>query len=71
MPGASGTLKGTHITCGAGSWDGAANQAGPEVPWMYLSFVIIGIGTVMCFFSQRQVWLTLAPSTVTRRPAMP
>ncbi|MCA9798763.1 MAG: cytochrome c biogenesis protein ResB [Cyanobacteria bacterium HKST-UBA04] len=62
LPGASGTLKGTHITYVEPEMQtGLQIKRAPEVPWMYLSFVIISIGTVMCFFSQRQVWLTLAP----------
>jgi cytochrome c biogenesis protein ResB len=28
----------------------------PEEGWVYLSFFIIMLGTVMCFFAQRQVW---------------
>lgn len=30
----------------------------PEVPWMYLSFLVIITGTIMCIFSQRRIWLT-------------
>jgi len=30
----------------------------PEVPWMYASFFVIIIGTIMCIFSQRRIWLT-------------
>lgn len=33
----------------------------PEVFWIYLSFVVICIGTIMCIFSQRQLWLTVRP----------
>ncbi|MBY0404179.1 MAG: cytochrome c biogenesis protein ResB [Cyanobacteria bacterium] len=34
----------------------------PEVVGMYLSYIIIILGTVMCFFSQRQIWIGLRPS---------
>ncbi|MGE0201854.1 MAG: cytochrome c biogenesis protein ResB [Candidatus Melainabacteria bacterium] len=30
----------------------------PEVPWIYLAFGIISLGTIMCIFSQRQIWMT-------------
>jgi cytochrome c biogenesis protein len=33
----------------------------PEVPYMYLSFGIIMLGTLMCIFSQRMLWAGLAP----------
>ncbi len=33
----------------------------PETLWIYLAFAIICIGTVMCFFSQRQIWVALEP----------
>lgn len=33
----------------------------PEVPWMYLSYIIIMLGTVMCVFSQRQIWIAIRP----------
>jgi cytochrome c biogenesis protein len=36
-------------------------KKGPEVPWMYLSYIIIIIGTIMCIFSQRQVWVAITP----------
>ncbi len=29
----------------------------PEVFWVYLAFLIIGTGAVMCIFSQRQLWV--------------
>lgn len=31
----------------------------PEVPAMYLSYLIIAVGTILCIFSQRQIWLAL------------
>jgi cytochrome c biogenesis protein len=37
-------------------------KQGPEVPWMYLSYLIIIIGTIMCIFSQRQLWLAMVPA---------
>jgi hypothetical protein len=33
----------------------------PEVPWMYMAFGIIMLGTLMCIFSQRMLWAGLAP----------
>ncbi len=33
----------------------------PETPWMYTAFAIIILGTVLCFFSQRQVWVAVVP----------
>lgn len=32
-------------------------KSAPEIPWMYTSFIIIGIGAFLSFFSQRQIWL--------------
>lgn len=34
-------------------------KKGPEVPWMYLSYVIIIAGTLMCIFSQRRLWVAV------------
>lgn len=34
-------------------------KKGPEVPWMYLSYIIIIGGTTMCIFTQRQVWVAV------------
>lgn len=31
----------------------------PETPWVYLAFGIISLGAVMCFFSQRQLWVAV------------
>lgn len=33
----------------------------PEVPGMYASFLIIILGTVLCVFSQRQLWVAIRP----------
>lgn len=35
----------------------------PEVPFMYLSYIIIMLGTVMCIFSQRRIWATVDAKT--------
>ena len=32
---------------------------GPEVPLMYLSYLIICVGAFLCIFSQRRLWVTL------------
>ncbi len=37
-------------------------KKGPEVPWMYLSYIIIIVGTIMCVFTQRQVWVAVTPA---------
>jgi cytochrome c biogenesis protein len=34
-------------------------KKGPEVPWMYLSYLIIIGGTILCIFSQRRIWLAI------------
>ena len=34
-------------------------KKGPEVPWMYLSYIIIIAGTIMCIFSQRRIWVAI------------
>jgi cytochrome c biogenesis protein len=36
-------------------------KKGPEVPWMFLSYIIIISGTIMCIFSQRRIWLAIDP----------
>lgn len=35
----------------------------PEVPLMYFAYLIICTGTVMCIFSQRQIWLAVDATT--------
>ncbi len=42
-------------------------KKGPEVPWMYLSYVIIILGTIMCIFSQRRLWLAITDGDAGRR----
>ncbi len=34
-------------------------KKGPEVPWMYLAYIIIISGTIMCIFSQRRIWVAV------------
>jgi len=36
----------------------------PETPWVYLAFGIISLGTLMCVFSQRQIWVAVTNNTV-------
>ncbi len=31
----------------------------PEIPWMYTAYLIIATGSILCFFSQRQIWIAL------------
>ena len=60
--GKTGTLKGHTIKYIEPQMSsGFQIKRAPEVPLMYLYYLIIGIGTVMCVFSQRQVWATLTP----------
>lgn len=33
----------------------------PETWWVYLAFAIISLGTIGCIFSQRQIWVSVAP----------
>ncbi len=42
---------------------GLQMKKSPEVPWMYLSYLVICVGTVMCIFSQRKLWLTIDKNT--------
>lgn len=39
-------------------------KKGPEVPWMYLSYLIIIVGTLMCIFSQRRLWVAVGSAPV-------
>jgi cytochrome c biogenesis protein len=58
--GSSGTLKGETITYNKPEIStGLQIKRAPEVPLMYLSYIIIAIGAILCFFSQRQLWLSL------------
>lgn len=60
--GESGKLKGHTIEYVEPQMSsGFQIKRAPEVALMYLSYLIIGIGTIMCVFSQRQVWATLTP----------
>lgn len=45
-------------------------KKGPEVPWMYLSYIIIILGTIMCVFSQRRLWVAVVPDGVASRVLM-
>lgn len=41
----------------------------PETPWIYAGFLLISIGTAICFMTQRQLWVAVeskenAPSTI-------
>lgn len=58
--GESGVLKGIPITYVKPEMStGLQIKRAPEVTLMYLSYIIIAAGTLMCFFSQRQIWVTL------------
>lgn len=57
--GESGSLKGTSITYIKPEMStGLQIKRAPEVPLMYLSYLIIALGTALCFFSQRQIWVS-------------
>jgi cytochrome c biogenesis protein len=38
-------------------------KKGPEIPWMYLSYLIIIVGTLMCIFSQRRLWVAVGSAS--------
>ncbi len=58
--GESGEMNGTTVTyLNPEMSTGLQIKRSPEVPLMYLSYIIISLGTVLCFFSQRQLWVTL------------
>jgi cytochrome c biogenesis protein len=60
--GESGTLNGLPITFIKPEFaTGLQIKNAPEVPWIYTAFLIIGVGAVMCVFSQRMLWI--APVT--------
>ncbi len=62
--GQTGALNGVQITYKEPEMlTGLQIKQAPEVPLMYLAYLIIGIGTVLCFFSQRQVWIALREVT--------
>lgn len=63
LEGESGQLHGIRFTYEKPEIaTGLQIKKGPEVPWMYLSYIIIIIGTVMCVFSQRRLWLAITPA---------
>jgi hypothetical protein len=58
--GETGTLKGMTIHyINPEMSTGLQIKRAPEVPLMYLSYLIIAIGTALCFFSQRQLWINI------------
>lgn len=60
--GASGNLHGIRFQYVKPEMaTGLQIKHGPEVPWMYTSYLIIILGTAMCIFSQRQIWLAVVP----------
>ena len=60
--GQSGTLSGLSIRYVKPEIaTGLQIKKGPEVPWMYLSYLIIIGGTIMCIFSQRRIWMAIVP----------
>lgn len=58
--GETGTLKGMKIHyINPEMSTGLQIKRAPEVPLMYLSYLIIALGATLCFFSQRQLWLNI------------
>jgi cytochrome c biogenesis protein len=58
LAGQSGTLGGIKLTYHQPEiMTGLQIKSAPETAWMYLSFLVICLGTVMCFFSQRRLWV--------------
>ncbi len=61
--GEAGSLKGMNVGfIKPEIATGLLIKKSPETFWIYLAFAIICLGTVMCFFSQRQVWVALEPA---------
>jgi cytochrome c biogenesis protein len=62
--GETGTLNGMQVTFIKPEFaTGLQIKNAPEVPWIYSAFLIIGVGAVMCVFSQRMLWLApVSPS---------
>jgi cytochrome c biogenesis protein len=60
--GSTGMLNSTTITYIKPEMStGVQIKQAPEVPLMYTSYLIIILGAVLCFFSQRQIWMSLTP----------
>lgn len=60
MEGESGTLGGiTFKYVKPEISTGLQIKYGPEVPLMYLSYLVICVGAFLCIFSQRMLWLAL------------
>lgn len=60
LEGQSGTLSGlTFRYIKPEIATGLQIKKGPEVPLMYLSYLIITLGAFMCIFSQRRLWLAV------------
>ena len=58
--GQRGTLGGYEITYEQPELaTGLQYKRAPHLPWIYLAFGIIIVGTTMCFFSQRKIWVAL------------
>jgi cytochrome c biogenesis protein len=71
LPGQSGQLLGVNLHYDRPElMTGLQIKSAPETAWIYLSFLIISIGTLMCFFAQRRLWLALAPDYHTETKAL-
>ncbi|MEB3287006.1 MAG: cytochrome c biogenesis protein ResB [Vampirovibrionales bacterium] len=57
--GQSGRLGGVEVTFLRPEFaTGLQIKKAPEVPLMYLSYLIIAVGALMCVFSQRMIWFS-------------
>ena len=62
VAGQTGTLGGIKLTYHQPElMTGLQIKSAPETAWIYLSFLVICLGTVMCFFSQRRLWVGTKP----------
>lgn len=62
LPGQQSIVSGVKIKfIGPEMATGLQIKYAPEVPLMYASYLIIMLGAVLCFFSQRQLWIALQP----------
>lgn len=61
-PGQRATVEGIKVEyLGPQYSTGLQIKKAPEVGIMYFSYLIISIGAILCFFTQRQIWLTFRP----------
>lgn len=60
LEGQEGTLSGYHFKYVKPEIaTGLQIKQGPEVPWMYAAYITVILGTIMCVFSQRRIWVAV------------